>query len=364
MALEAPLRILIAGGGTGGHLYPGIAVAREVLARRPDAVVSFAGTSSGIEARVVPREGFALDLIRSRGLKRKGFGATARGLLTVPLSLVDAWRVVSRRAPHLVIGVGGYSAGPVVLVAALRRIPTLVLEQNALPGLTNRLLAPFVDLAAVTYEVAAPYFRGKAFVAGNPVRAQFLGAASEAAARPSARVVVLVVGGSQGAHALNVAIAGAAPELAAEGSCELVHQSGEADLAMVREACARAGLPARVEAFFYEMDREMSRADLLVCRAGATTLAELTAAGRPAILVPLPTAADDHQRKNADVLARAGAAEVLDERQLTAHALAERILTLAADPARRARMAEAARRLARPDAAARIVDRALALAGA
>ena len=362
MARESPLRIVIAGGGTGGHLYPGIAVAREVLARRPEAVVSFAGTAGGIEARVVPREGFALDLVRSAGLKGKGAGTVARGLLIVPASLVDAWRVVSRRRPHLVIGVGGYSAGPVVLVAALRRVPTLVLEQNALPGLTNRLLAPFVDSAAVAYEAAAPYFRGKAFVAGNPIRTQFL-RGSEPRDRSSSRVKVLVVGGSQGAHALNVAMAEAAPVLAAAGGCELVQQTGEADLNMVREACRRAGLPARVEAFFYEMDREMNDADFLVCRAGATTLAELTAAGRPAILVPLPSAADDHQRKNADVLQRAGAAEVLDQRELTGHVLAERIVSLATDPVRRRRMAEASKGLARPDAAARIVDRALALAG-
>lgn len=363
MTTEAPLRIVIAGGGTGGHLYPGIAVAREVLTRRPEAMISFAGTAAGIEARVIPREGFALDLIRSQGLKGRGPGSTMRGLLILPASLVDAWRVVSRRAPHLVVGVGGYSAGPLVLVAALRGVPTLVLEQNALPGLANRLLAPFVDLAAVAFEAALPYFRGKAFVSGNPIRAEFLRVV-EASDRPSSRVRVLVVGGSQGAHALNEAMAAAAPELAAAGVCELVQQTGEADLAMVRSACERAGLPARVEPFFYDMDREMNGADLLVCRAGATTLAELTASGCPSILVPLPTAADDHQRKNADVLVHAGAAEVIDQHGLTGRVLAERILALAADPERRRRMAEAARGLARPDAAARIVDRALALARA
>jgi len=364
MSRQAPLRIVIAGGGTGGHLYPGIAVAREILTRRPDAQISFAGTAAGIEARVIPREGLTLDLIRSGGLKGKGVAGRLRGMGLLPLSAADAWRVLSWRSPSLVIGVGGYSSGPMVLLAALRHIPTLVLEQNAVPGLTNRLLAPFVDAAAVTYESSLPYFRGKGFVAGNPVRSEFLRIAQQADRPASSIARVLVFGGSQGAHAINVAMVEAAPRLAAAGGrCELVHQTGERDVEMVREAFRRAGLQAHVEPFFYEMDREMSRADLLVCRAGATTLAELTAAGRPAILIPLPTATDDHQRKNADVLRRAGAVEVIDQRDLTRDALAERILALAADPARRNEMAKAARQMAHPDAAARIVDRALLLAG-
>jgi UDP-N-acetylglucosamine--N-acetylmuramyl-(pentapeptide) pyrophosphoryl-undecaprenol N-acetylglucosamine transferase len=365
MPSEAPLRIVIAGGGTGGHLYPGIAVAREILSQRPDTDMSFAGTAAGIEARVIPREQLPLDLIRSGGLKGKGAVGRLRGIGLLPLSAIDAWRVLALRKPSLVIGVGGYSSGPMVLLAALRRIPTLVLEQNAVPGLTNRLLAPFVDAAAVTYDESLPYFRGKGFVTGNPVRSEFLRIAQEADRAESPVTRVLVFGGSQGAHAINVAMVEAAPKLAvASERCELALQTGERDLAMVREAFRRAGLQARVESFFYEMDREMSRADLLVCRAGATTLAELTAAGRPAILIPLPTATDDHQRRNAEVLRRAGAVEVIDQRDLTGDALAARILALVGDPARRNVMAAAARMLARPGAAARIAQRALALAGA
>lgn len=356
------MRIVIAGGGTGGHLYPGIAVARELLARQPDAEVSFAGTASGIEARVIPREGFQLDVIRSGGLKGKGLVGSVKGLALVPLGLLDAWGVISRRRPHLVIGVGGYSSGPLVLVAALRRIPTMVLEQNAMPGLTNRWLGRVVDAAAVTYETSLPYFRGKAFVAGNPVRAEFLATSTEPARMSSDVTRVLVFGGSQGAHAINKAMVDASPRLAAAPyRCEWVHQTGEKDLEIVREAFRRSGLAARVEPFFYEMDREMKRADLLVCRAGATTLAELTAAGRPAILIPLPTATDDHQRKNAEELRRQGAVDVIDQRDLTGDTLADHILALAADPARRRRMGEAAAQLARPDAAARIVDHALKL---
>src|SRR6185295_16152302 len=198
-----PVRVVIAGGGTGGHLYPGIAIARELVARRPDATVTFAGTSRGIESRVVPREGFQLDLLRSAGLKGRSGMAVLRGLATLPASAWDAWRILSRRKPHLVIGVGGYSSGPVVLLAALRRIPTLLLEQNAVPGLTNRLLARAVSAAAVTFDSTAGYFGRRAIVAGNPVRPEFLSQSNSLAARAPGPPRILIFGGSQGAHAIN-----------------------------------------------------------------------------------------------------------------------------------------------------------------
>ena len=354
------LRVVIAGGGTGGHLYPGIAVARELQARVPGSVVSFAGTARGLEQRIVPREGFPLDLLRSGGLKGKSLADLVRGAALVPASLVDAWRIISARAPDLVIGVGGYSSGPVVLIAAVRGVPTMVLEQNAVPGLTNRLLARVVKAAAVTFESSREFFGAKAFVSGNPVRAEFLeqaGSSREAGADDEVRV--LVFGGSQGAHAINVAMVEAASRLATTGlQLAITHQTGERDLDLVRTAYHRAGLAARVEAFLFEIDGEMKAADLVICRAGATTLAELTASGRPAILVPLPTATDDHQRKNAEVLARAGAGLVIEERDLSGERLAGTIAQLVADPAQRRQMSEAARKLARPDAAARIADRA------
>lgn len=353
-----PLRVVVAGGGTGGHLYPGIAVARELVARDP-ATVTFAGTARGIEFRVVPREGFELDLVRSGGLKGKSVTDQLRGLGLLPLGAIDAWRLLSRRGPDVVIGVGGYSSGPVVLVAALRGIPTLLLEQNAVPGLTNRWLAPFVSAAAVTYDATLPFFRGRGFVSGNPVRPQFFRIAEAPPAREGpARV--LIFGGSQGAHAINLAAVAAAPRLASAGLA-VTHQTGERDLEMVREGYRHAGLVARVEPFLFEMDREMSEADVIVCRAGATTLAEITAAGRAAILVPLPTATDDHQRKNAEFLGQAGAAEVVDQRDLTGDRFADVIVALASDAPRRMAMAEAARRLARPEAARVIVDHVVAL---
>ncbi len=358
-----PLRVVIAGGGTGGHLYPGIAVARELLLRVPDAIVSFAGTAKGIEARVVPREGFALDVIRSAGLKGKSFTGRVLGLGLLPLGGADALALLGRRRPDLVIGVGGYSSGAVVALAALRGTPTLLLEQNAVPGLTNRLLAPLVRAAAVTFEATLPYFKGKGFVSGNPVRSTFLDDEAAGPSDPDAPVGVLIFGGSQGAHAINVAAVEAAPELARSGTrLSVTHQTGEGDLEMVREGYLGAGLAARVEPFLYAMDREMKAAQVIVCRAGATTLAEITAAGRAAVLVPLPTATDDHQRKNAGVLARAGAAEVIDQRELTGTRFAAAVLALARNGERRERMAGAARRLAKPDAARVIVDRALALA--
>jgi UDP-N-acetylglucosamine--N-acetylmuramyl-(pentapeptide) pyrophosphoryl-undecaprenol N-acetylglucosamine transferase len=363
--VNEPLRVVIAGGGTGGHLYPGIAVARELLKRRPDAQISFAGTARGIEARVVPHEGFALDLVRVGGLKGKAITHRMYGLLLLPLGMLDSWRLVSARRPRLVIGVGGYSSGPVVVAAALRGIPTMLLEQNAVPGLTNRILARFVKAAAVTFDSTRAFFGAKGFVSGNPVRPEFLGAVpprGESDANDGSRFRVLVFGGSQGAHAINVAMVEAAPRLAADGSrLRLTHQTGERDVEMVRAAYRAAGLQAEVEPYLFDMGARIAAADLIVCRAGATTLAEITAAGKPAILVPLPTATDDHQRKNAEALASAGAAELLLQAEMNGRSLSERLLTLAVDRERRARIARAARAMARPDAATVIVDRALEL---
>lgn len=359
--------MLIAGGGTGGHLYPGIALAREVRRREPQAAITFVGTATGVEARVVPREGFPLELIRVSGLKGKSTLDRLKGLLLLPLAAVDAWRVVSRHRPDIVVGVGGFASGPVLLLAALRRYPTMLLEQNALPGMTNRLLANVVRAAAVTFKEALHYFPRSGFVTGNPVRPEFFQAAAPANVRrdsPARPLRLLIFGGSQGARAINAAMLEAARLLTEAGAPMVItHQTGERDVPMVRERYRRSGISATVEPFLYEMHREMTTADLVIARAGATTLSELAAAGRPAILVPLPTATDDHQRKNAEVVARAGGAEIIDERELTGERLAAAITAIASDEQRRLHMAEAIRSLARPDAAARIADRAWELAG-
>ncbi|MBY0492664.1 MAG: undecaprenyldiphospho-muramoylpentapeptide beta-N-acetylglucosaminyltransferase [Cyanobacteria bacterium] len=366
------MRVLIAGGGTGGHLYPGIALARELQRRDPATHVSFVGTAQGIEARVVPREQFPLDLIRVAGLKGKGRIERLKGFLLLPIAAIDAWRVVSRQHPDVVVGVGGFASGPVLAIAALRGYPTMLLEQNALPGITNRILARVVRAAAVNFEAAMAYFPRTGFVAGNPVRPEFFPAQNEEQhdrfARPFdsvdsasggnvAQGRVLVFGGSQGAHAINVAMVEAAAGLAAAGiRLAITQQTGERDLDLVRDAYQRAGLQARVEAFIFEIDREMKAADVVICRAGATTLAELAASATPAILVPLPTSTDDHQRKNADVFAKSGAGLVIEERDLKA-ALPDLLRSVISDPERRRRMSMAARSLARPDAVQRIADR-------
>ena len=373
-------RVVIAGGGTGGHLYPGVSVARELLHRQPDAVVTFVGTARGLESRLIPKEGFELDVIRSVGLKGRSIVAAVRGLAMVPVSLADAWSVVSRRRPHVVVGVGGYSSGPVVLVAALRRIPTMLLEQNAVPGLTNRLLARVVRAAALTYDDAGNYFGRRGFVTGNPVRPEFFDSSivdprfpipdSRSPIGDSRLPIgegrrILVLGGSQGAHAINVAMVAAAAELCRRhAGLEIVHQTGPRDLADVREGYGRARVTARAESFLDGVAGEMTLADVVICRAGATTLAELAALGRPAVLVPFPAATDDHQTKNAQVLVNGGAAELIAERDLTPERLIDIVSGLLANADRRIVMKAAMKTFARPDAAARIVDRLTEMAAA
>jgi UDP-N-acetylglucosamine--N-acetylmuramyl-(pentapeptide) pyrophosphoryl-undecaprenol N-acetylglucosamine transferase len=329
----------------------------------------FVGTAKGVEATVVPREGFPLELIRVTGLKDKQRLRLVGAYFVLPFSALDAWRMISRHRPDVVIGVGGFASGPVVLLAALRGYPTMLLEQNALPGITNRLLARWVRAAAVTFEEALAFFPRAGFVTGNPVRPEFFtqteGEGDDDLRTPQQAARVLIFGGSQGAHAINVAMVEAAPRLATADATRfaITHQTGKRDVELVRDAYQRAGLEARVQAFLFEMDREMKQADLVVCRAGATTLSELAAAGRPAILVPLRLASDDHQRKNAQVIARGGGGEVIEEHELTGERLADAIVRLASDSNRRRAMSVAIRRFARPDAASRIADRVWQLAG-
>lgn len=356
-AAGAP-RVLFAGGGTGGHLFPGIAVARALVRRHRRASVAFAGTGRGIEARVLAHEGFRFEPIRSAGLMGKSLRAVARTVALAPLTLFDAARVLRRVRPDLVIGLGGYSAGPVVLLAALTGRATMLMEQNAVPGMTNRMLAPIVQAAAVSFAATASSFGTGAFVSGNPVREDFFDVARVDRNGRAGPPTVLVLGGSQGAHVLNAALVGAAGALAAApGGVRITHQTGAADRGRVRDAYREAGLNARVEAFFDTVHEEMRAADLVVCRAGATTLAEVAAAGLPAVIVPLPTAANDHQRRNAAAFAAAGAAEVVEEIDLERR-LVPRLIALAGDRGRRMAMSSLAVRLAKPDAADKILQRA------
>ena len=350
------VRVLLAGGGTGGHLFPGIAVARELRRRDQGSQVMFAGTGRALEVRVLSREGLALERVRAVGLVGGSSLAILRGLAQLPVAFFDAARLLNRFRPDIVVGLGGYSSGPVVLLAALSQIATLLMEQNAVPGVTNRLLGWVVRAAAVSYDDTRSCFGAKGFVSGNPVRTGFFEAPPPRPTVTEPRILVL--GGSQGAHALNVAMVGAAPALAqAPRPVRVTHQSGESDLEMVRDGYRSAGVTARVEPFLESMDTEMSEADVVVCRAGATTLAELAAVGRPAILVPYPHAANDHQRLNAAAFRKRGAAEVIDPDELTASLLGQRLLALSVDDERRLARADATQRLGMPDAAATIVDR-------
>jgi UDP-N-acetylglucosamine--N-acetylmuramyl-(pentapeptide) pyrophosphoryl-undecaprenol N-acetylglucosamine transferase len=351
------MRVLVAAGGTGGHIYPGIAVGKEVMRRDEASVVRFVGTARGLETRLVPQAGFELSLIESAGLKNVGLAARLSGLLILPKSFFAARRLISEFRPDIVIGAGGYVSGPVLLIAALMRVPTLAMESNALPGWTNRVLARFIDKAAVTFEAALPHFRGKGVVTGNPVRHEFFDIPRKA--RDATRFDVLVFGGSQGAHAINVAMVEALPQLAAlQNVLHITHQTGEADFEKIREGYLDEGWgeSADVRRYIDDMVASFAKTDLVICRAGATTSAELAAAGKAAIMVPFPLAADDHQRKNAEALQAAGAARMILQQDLTGAKLAEAITSLVQAPDEITRMEEAGRKLARGDAAAATVD--------
>ncbi len=351
------MRVLIAAGGTGGHIYPGIAVAREVMRRDPASEVRFVGTARGLENRLVPQAGFELSLIESAGLKNVGVAARVRGLWLLPKSFVAARRLLRQFKPDIVVGAGGYVSGPVLLTAALLRIPTLVMESNALPGWTNRVLARFVDRAAVSFEKSLPYFRGKGVVTGNPVRREFFDIPPKT--RDATRFSILVFGGSQGARAINEAMVAALPNLEEHMSVLFItHQTGEADFERVRRGYVDAGWgeQADVRRYIDDMVKEFADADLVVCRAGATTSAELVAAGKASIMIPFPFAADDHQRKNAEALEAAGASRMILQQELTGERLAREIHALTSDTEAITRMEQASRKLARGDAAKTTVD--------
>ncbi|HEV7743683.1 MAG TPA: undecaprenyldiphospho-muramoylpentapeptide beta-N-acetylglucosaminyltransferase [Pyrinomonadaceae bacterium] len=358
------MRVLIAAGGTGGHIYPGIAVAKEIMRRRPGSEVRFVGTARGLENKLVPQAGFELSLIDSAGLKNVGLIARMRGVLVLPKSFLAARSLIKTFRPHVVIGAGGYVSGPVVLTAALLKLPTLVMESNALPGVTNRTLARFVDKAAVSFDAALPYFRGKAVVTGNPVRREFFEIAARQ--REAGEFSMLVFGGSQGARAINEAMIAALPLLASlKDGLRITHQTGEADFAKVNSGYAETGWGGRatVRKYIDNMVDAFADVDLVICRAGATTTAELIAAGKASVMIPFPLAADDHQRKNAEALEIAGAGRMILQQNLSGERLASEIITLASDPERLATMEQAARKLARGDAAAAVVGMVEELVG-
>ena len=351
------MRVMIAAGGTGGHIYPGIAVAKEIVRRHPDFEVKFVGTARGLENKLVPQAGFELSLIDSTGLKNVGVGARVRGLLVLPKSLRQAQALIKTFQPNIVIGAGGYVSGPVLLTASLLRLPTLVMESNALPGWTNRVLARFVGKAAVSFDAALPFFRGKGVVTGNPVRREFFEIPKKQ--RDPSHLSILIFGGSQGAHAINEAMVAALPMLGeVKTGLRVTHQTGEADYEEVASGYANCGWSeqASVKKYIDDMVASFAEADLVICRAGATTTAELIAAGKASLMIPFPLAADDHQRKNAEAMEAKGAAKVILQQDLSAKRLAGEIETLAREPGKVMAMEMAARALSRGDAAAKVVD--------
>jgi UDP-N-acetylglucosamine--N-acetylmuramyl-(pentapeptide) pyrophosphoryl-undecaprenol N-acetylglucosamine transferase len=348
------MNILFAGGGTGGHVFPAIAVAEE-LSRRAEALkLLFVGSDRGLEARIIPQRGYSFEAMAAGALKGVSTSARLVTIFSLPKSVHAAGQIVERFSPHVVVGIGGYASAPVVMAAALRGRPRMILEQNAIPGLANRLLAYFVAKAAVNFVESLRYFPGNAVVTGNPVRKEFF------RTEPSpceASFTVLIFGGSQGAHAINKAVVEALPHLSEfRSQIQFIHQTGEKDAEMVRAAYLANGYSADVRPFFDDMVRQFGLAHLVIARSGASALAEIAATARPSILIPFPASADDHQRRNAEVFARRGASILIDQSILTGERLALVLRLQIRNPEGREAMSRAARSLAFPDAAPRIAD--------
>jgi UDP-N-acetylglucosamine--N-acetylmuramyl-(pentapeptide) pyrophosphoryl-undecaprenol N-acetylglucosamine transferase len=359
------MRLIIAGGGTGGHLFPGIAVAEEFLSRDTQNEVLFVGTERGIEARAVPEAGYRLELISAAGIRGKRGFSQIKGAAMMIHGYSQSRKVLKKFRPDLVLGVGGYASLPMLLAARGMQIPRFIHEQNAIPGQTNRLLSRFVDQVFITLEESARYFpKQSTLLTGNPLRQQILGmagrlrdSAPDAASRDGRALGLFVFGGSQGAHAINTAMVGALPFLKQMGvGLEIVHQTGEKDCSEVAAAYRQAGVEARVMPFISDMAAEYARADLIICRAGATTIAEVTACGKACLFIPFPHAVDDHQRRNAEALLKKEAGFMLLERELSGERLAGMIRELMDNPETVRRTAEQAFGLARLDAAKIIVD--------
>jgi UDP-N-acetylglucosamine--N-acetylmuramyl-(pentapeptide) pyrophosphoryl-undecaprenol N-acetylglucosamine transferase len=348
------VKLLIAGGGTGGHVFPALAIAEEWLSRGNEREVVLVGTERGIEMKLVPQAGLPLETLRVAGLKGKSGATLLKNLAMLIPAMADARRVLRKHKPHAAFGVGGYAAGPMLLAAWLSRVPNLILEPNAEPGLTNRLLARISTRIATGYEISAQRWGKKATVTGCPVRAEFF---SIAPGTPGLPFRLLITGGSQGALPINRVFVDAMDRLAArKNELSIVHQTGERDYNAVRTAYARREILAEVVPFLGNMAERFASADVIVCRAGAITAAEVAAAGRAAIFIPFGRATDSHQLRNAQEMARAGAGRLIPEAELTAERLTAEIFSFLDQPSEIAKLATAARGLARPHAASDIVN--------
>lgn len=355
------MRLLIAGGGTGGHLFPGIAVAEEFLARDPDNEVLFVGTEHGIEGRLLPRLGFRHEFITAAGIRRKNRLSQIKGLAMLLYGYSQSRKILRQFRPQLVLGVGGYASGPVLMAARGLQIRRFIHEQNAIPGLTNKFLSRFVEKIFISLEESQKFFPAEILVlTGNPVRKEILAKMGQTEGEPREKRTtfnVLVFGGSAGAHSINMAVSAALPLLrGVRERLSITHQTGEKDLPEVRSAYQAEQLQGKVVPFIEDMAAAYGDADLIVCRAGATTIAEVTACGKPCIFIPYPHAVDDHQRLNAEALLKKGAGFMLLERELSGETLAQLILELMNDPRQLNVTGDNARGLARVEAARAIVD--------
>jgi UDP-N-acetylglucosamine--N-acetylmuramyl-(pentapeptide) pyrophosphoryl-undecaprenol N-acetylglucosamine transferase len=359
------MRIIIAGGGTGGHVIPALAIAQQ-LKKQFDAKVLFIGTARGIETRLVPQAGFPLELIQVGALKNVSLMTRLKTMFDLPRAIAASSRMLSEFDPEVVIGVGGYASGPAMVAAIRRRLPTLAFEPNVVPGFANRMIARWVSAAAVHFEETCQYFP-HCKVTGVPVRAAFFSIPPKTISSQSAGVpTLLVFGGSQGARAINQAmtmteaLAGLRAKIP---GIHIIHQTGQRDYEQVLAAYQPSGISVEVHKFIDDMPGTFARADLLVCRSGASTVGEITAAGKAAIFVPFPAAADDHQNVNARALERAGAAVVVEESNLGAAYLVDTIAALIGDARRLQSMSEAAKSLAHPKAVEEIAEMVRKLAG-
>jgi UDP-N-acetylglucosamine--N-acetylmuramyl-(pentapeptide) pyrophosphoryl-undecaprenol N-acetylglucosamine transferase len=350
------MTILIAAGGTGGHLYPAVALAREFARCDPTNKVFFVGTARGLESNVLGHEGFALVLISAKPVMGKGLWGAVTGLCVMPVSLWQCLKILRTRRADLVIGVGGYTSPMMVLAAALIGVTRVILEPNANPGMANRAVGPFAQRVFLAFESAADSFnRSKVRVVGTPIRKAFLEDIQQSRQR-SGPPHLLIFGGSQGAKAINAAVLEGLAELMTQlPHLTVTHQTGESDHARVAEAYRRAGIESQVVPFLYDMPAALREADLVVARAGAMTVAELTVCGKPAVLVPLPSAIYDHQTRNAKVMEAAGAAVLLPQSALTGPILVRTVATILRDPERLRVMGEASLSMRRIDAAEVIV---------
>ena len=347
-------KLLIAGGGTGGHVFPALAIAREWISRGTEREVVFVGTERGIEARLVPEAGFRLETIRSAGLKGIGGIRLARNAAKLAPAMWDSFSILRRHKFCAALGVGGYAAGPMMLAAVLGGLPTVVFEPNAEPGFTNRVLARMATRIATAYEGPTKLWGRKATLTGIPVRPEFFSIAPRA---PSEPFRILITGGSQGAQVINRTLVDAAALFTArKNRISIVHQTGERDYNAVRVAYARHEIHAEVLPFIRNMAERFAQSDLIVCRAGAITVAEIAAAGRAAVFIPFGASTDSHQLRNAQAMQRAGAALLIPEPQLTAERITQDIFGLLDEPAALEVMAASARRLAKPRAVQDIVD--------